>query len=370
MNYVDQPRKLQVEIGNFCNAECLGCVRTSNDALQRIEHEGHFFVEPDAFKNILLSETGKHIQQIEFCGNIDEPLAHPKFFEILDVIYHFSPSMKIEIHTNGAVKDTAFHKKLGEKILKFQQGDSVGSSSKVRYSIDGLADSVYTYRGLKNYNKIIENAKAYISTGAPAVWQMLTFPWNEHEVEQCKNLSREMGFDHFNVRIDRSHASSRSKEWIDKFRSRDRKINKFKDVMVTDDLIDSLESDRAEKYYNLREFDWSAVHNIDCFFSNEKALFIDHKSRVWPCCFLANPEFRNKYQYAETVIKLYKKYGEHFNNLKHNSFDSIMSNNWYAEELTSSWNEKHELQSGCMSQCINQCTKNSIPIAQHIIHEA
>ena len=53
MNYVDQPRKLQVEIGNFCNAECLGCVRTSNNALQRIEHEGHFFVEPDAFKNIL-----------------------------------------------------------------------------------------------------------------------------------------------------------------------------------------------------------------------------------------------------------------------------------------------------------------------------
>ena len=357
MRYLDKITKLQVEIGNFCNADCLGCVRTSELAKSRIKYDGHFFVEPDAFTNILSSKAGQNIQEIEFCGNIDEPLAHPRFLEILDAIYVQNPDLIISIHTNGSTKTIPFYKELGERICKFNK------KSRVRFSIDGHADSVWLYRGLKNYDQIIKHAQTCIDTGAGCVWQMLSFPWNEHEVDSCEELSIQMGFKRFALRRDRSAASEKSVKQIKKYRKNVIPNKYFNhEQLINDEFINFVEKELWQKYIT-----WDIKHkDIDCHFSNEGMIFIDHKSRVWPCCFLANPEMRSRVHKTESYLKQDKIYGKDWNNLTKHSFDEILNGDYYSYDIVDSWSKDSTLSSGCHTMCRKQCSAKSIPIGKHL----
>ena len=47
------------------------------------------------------------------------------------------------------------------------------------FSIDGLSDTTYLYRRRTNFEKIMENAEAYIFGGI-ARWDFIVFKHNEH----------------------------------------------------------------------------------------------------------------------------------------------------------------------------------------------
>lgn len=357
MRYLDKITKLQVEIGNFCNADCLGCVRTGELAKSRIKFDGHFFVEPDAFTNILSSNAGQHIQEIEFCGNIDEPLAHPRFLEILDAIYDQNPNLIISIHTNGSTKTIPFYKELGERICKFNK------KSRVRFSIDGHANSVWLYRGLKNYDQIIKHAQTCIDTGAGCVWQMVSFPWNEHESDSCETLAKQMGFLKFVLRRDRSIASKKTVSQIERIRKHGMPERHFNHAQpINDEYINFVEKELWHKYVT-----WDTEHKgINCHFSSEGMIFIDHKSRVWPCCFLANPEMRSRVHKTESYLKQDELYGKDWNNLTKHTFDDIINGDYFSNDIVDSWSKKTTLKKGCHSMCIKQCSAKSIPIGKHL----
>ena len=65
------------------------------------------------------------------------------------------------------------------------------------FSIDGLEDTNHIYRVGVQFKKIMENAKAYIDTGASAHWDMLVFDHNKHQVDECRQLADTMGFTWF-----------------------------------------------------------------------------------------------------------------------------------------------------------------------------
>ena len=49
------------------------------------------------------------------------------------------------------------------------------------------------------FNKVIENAKSYIDAGGRAQWNFIVFKHNEHQVEEAKELSKQLGF--YNILI-------------------------------------------------------------------------------------------------------------------------------------------------------------------------
>lgn len=67
----------------------------------------------------------------------------------------------------------------------------------VVFSIDGLEDTNHIYRRNTNFKKIMDNARAYIETGASAHWDMLVFEHNKHQVQQCRDMAMELGFNWF-----------------------------------------------------------------------------------------------------------------------------------------------------------------------------
>ena len=71
---------------------------------------------------------------------------------------------------------------------------------KVDFGIDGLEDTLHLYRRNVKYSKVIENAQAFIQAGGHAQWNFIVFKHNEHQVDQARALSQQLGFENILVR--------------------------------------------------------------------------------------------------------------------------------------------------------------------------
>src|SRR6056300_64799 len=99
MHYLKSPKVLQFELSSNCNANCIGCSRA--DPLDREKLNPvivkNRFLSFDVFKKILDAECFKNVEEIQFCGSIDDPPMHPQFLDMLRYI----KDKHIVIHTNG-----------------------------------------------------------------------------------------------------------------------------------------------------------------------------------------------------------------------------------------------------------------------------
>ena len=107
----------------------------------------------------------------------------------------------VGVHTNGGGRTAEFWHNLGT-ISKNKGSTSWDKGrSGITFSIDGLADTNEIYRRKVNWDKLMENVKAYIGAGGLAEWKMLVFDHNKHQVEEAKELSKKLGFVHFSAEV-------------------------------------------------------------------------------------------------------------------------------------------------------------------------
>jgi len=309
--YLRNVESIQVELSNVCNAQCIGCRRTGESREKKfielknyLHYTDKTFLDETIFESIVSSEHD--IKEIEFCGTIDEPLAHPKFLHILQYLLEHKPSLTIQIHTNGALRDNQYYYSLSQILQKFNDHN-------VRFSIDGLKESHYLYRGLNAYDKILSHAKTFIQAGGNAFWQMLLFPWNEDEVKRCEHIANTMNFERFIVRHDKSSLS----KWLPEEILEARKTNYYKKPLSENIL-------KVDKQFEELEFLTSEIYDINCLFQSHSQVFLNWKGQVWPCCFLSGKtevDVVNKDYNVELYAKLYRRNGENFNSIYHFTFD-------------------------------------------------
>jgi sulfatase maturation enzyme AslB (radical SAM superfamily) len=65
------------------------------------------------------------------------------------------------------------------------------------FSIDGLEDTNHLYRRGVEWTKLMNNLTAFIKGGGVAIWEYLIFKHNEHQVDQARQLSVDLGFKEF-----------------------------------------------------------------------------------------------------------------------------------------------------------------------------
>ena len=119
---------------------------------------------------------------------------------------------------------------------------------------------------LKNvkWKKAMENARAYISTGASAHWDMLVFEHNIHQVNLVKQLAKKMGFTWFRVKA--------TDRW---------------DTYNTDLGLNPVNSYTKPDYNNV---------SIICERDADTSIFLDYTGKFWPCCHMAEA-YLNKIGY-------------------------------------------------------------------------
>lgn len=341
------PKKLQMEISSLCNALCLGCQRTNQMNFNKVKSSipTKQLVEVKTIEALLQSEIMSQLKQLEFCGSIDEPLMHPQFFEILDLAFKINPNYEICIHTNGSLRTPEEWVRLAGSLMRFRKHS-------VHFSIDGLEDTHSLYRQNTDFKKILKNATAYLQAGGYGIWQYLLFPWNQHQVDQAVELSKKIKFSEFHVRKDRSHISQLGIEEV---------------VLRKKHNKDSATGQALRDYTILQK------NAIDCNSLKNEMYFLSHESRLWPCCFLSNGFFISEAQKSFLTERLYRNYGENFNDLTVFSADEIVKHRFFSVELKKSFENSIGVNS-CdkLTRCVDTCSRkeNAVQKPQKIYEAA
>lgn len=333
-HYLRSPTKIQLEISSMCNALCLGCVRVDAFNFNKVKSnlDKKLYIEKTVFEKIIKSPAFSTVTELEFCGSIDDPLMHPEFLDFLRLARSVK-DYRIIIHTNASLRNETYFETLAIILKEF-------TNYEMLFSIDGLEDTHSIYRQNTSWDKILKNAKSFISAGGKASWQYLIFPWNKHQIDEAEELSKELKFDKFMFRHDRSIVSKLGLKEI--------QIRKKNDQ--TKKTFTTLESIST----SLNE---SAKYEISCNNQNKTMYFIGHDSRIWPCCFLHNGLLHHDQGRLDILRnRLFDAYGsDDWNDCSKYSIEQILEHEFFTSDLVNSWNSTtHGTEKG---QRIFRCTE-------------
>ena len=273
----NQIRKVHLEIVDKCNAKCPMCPRSENGGPEKS------FIN----KNEITLERAKQIfdvsflQQLRFvqlCGNFGDPIAARETLEVLTYFREVNPQISLGVHTNGSARHTSWWTKLGE--LLSHPGDYC------KFGMDGLRDTNAIYRRNTDWDKIIDSTTAFIKAGGYAHWEYLVFQHNEHQIEEARQLSKDMGFREFYVK-----KTSRFYNY---------KTGKNEDYPIYDlnrNTIGYLKAPTEEKLTNSVSLNYKNIEPvkteqfIDCQSIKEGEIYISARGEVFPCCFVGGELF-------------------------------------------------------------------------------
>jgi len=246
---------LHVEITNRCNAWCPSCTRNINGfGLQK-----NFILkdlDPKRLDQILLEHPSIHT--IQLCGNDGDPCACKNFEQHIQTIEKYKNITTVQIHTNGSLRTEQWWSDLAQ--------NNSDIDLQVWFGIDGLSDTHSYYRQGTNFDKIIANAHAFIKNGGHAIWQMLVFKHNQHQVKQCKMKALQLNFRDFVVK--------------------NPDINQLAKHFKTGQPL------RLEPHDELKIVNEEKNHiNVkDCMHLGIPSIYCSVEGDLFPCCMLARPD--------------------------------------------------------------------------------
>jgi len=229
---------LHIEPTDVCQAACPLCARETDPKFCKDQNHhltiGH--IQQHFNDNRI-----KSLDKVFMCGNYGDPAAGSHTSDIYKWFRQINPTITLGMNTNGAIQNTFWWNKIGR--LFNQPRDYVV------FSIDGLEDTNAVYRKGVAWPKLMQNAQAFIEAGGSAHWDMLIYQHNEHQVDECEQLARNMGFKWFRAKVSKRPLTDRL-EW--------------------------------PRNYQAQTFDGA----IQCHAQQEKSAYIDAQGNLSPCCWI------------------------------------------------------------------------------------
>ena len=316
MYRLEDIRDIYLEITSKCQARCPMCPRRIsggpiNPFIKLDEITLSLFqqwFEPDFIKQL---------DSLFMCGNLGDPIISKDTLEIYQYLREMNPNIRLAMHTNGSARDTEWWQKLAQLKVK------------VTFGIDGLADTHHLYRISTDFNKIIENAQAFITAGGVAKWHMLVFAHNEHQIEQCRTMSKDMGFVDFSIK----HTSRFKQDYLQVIDDAGRPTHRIKPTQTSLDMIPLAEAAQKE-----------IKPHIVCKAQKYKQLYVSACGNVSPCCWLdmewIPPMQESRIDYMEKISE--------FPNLHRKTLKEIFNNGFFSK-IEAQWS------SAGLKECTKQC---------------
>lgn len=181
---------LHLETTDVCQAACPLCARETDPEFNKsIKHH----LDMDKIMQVFDATQISKLDKMFMCGNYGDPAAGKHTLDIYREFRKLNPDVVLGMNTNGALRTPEWWSELGN-ILNQPQDYVV-------FSIDGLEDTNHIYRKNVNWDNLITNVKAFIAAGGSAHWDMLVYQHNEHQVDQCMQLARDLGFKWFRSKV-------------------------------------------------------------------------------------------------------------------------------------------------------------------------
>ena len=237
---------LHLEPTDACQASCPQCARETDVNFDKKDLH-HLTV--NQITNSLDDNLLTKLDKMFMCGDYGDPAAGRHTLDIYRFFRSVNSTITLGMNTNGGLRDQEWWRELAG-ILKNQRDYVV-------FSIDGLEDTNHIYRIGVNWDKVMENAKAYIDAGGSAHWDMLVFEHNEHQVDECERLAKTLGFTWFRAKVTKRHQThpinflNPPKGW--------------KDPIVEHGII-------------------------SCHALKEKSVYMSAQGLIYPCCYLGTTD--------------------------------------------------------------------------------
>lgn len=171
-------KKVHIELTSRCRLACKKCDRVS------AQERGTLTID-DIDVRIIEKYSYKDFDCFVFCGNLGDPIYHPRFFEIIEILKNKNKS--IEIHTNGSGKTESWWRHLYSML---------DDKDTIWFSMDGLEDTCGIYRvnfTAKDYKKNIEMMKISKQYEVNVNWMFIAFSFNQHQIEQARQIANDIG---------------------------------------------------------------------------------------------------------------------------------------------------------------------------------
>jgi sulfatase maturation enzyme AslB (radical SAM superfamily) len=227
--------------------------------------ETHFTLENA--KTIFTSSFLQQLEEIHVSGNFGDIVMNPEGLQVIDYFKQQNSNLRVSVSTNGSARDKSFWQGLAD--LKVE----------VHFCIDGLADTHHLYRQNTVWNTVIKNAKIFITAGGKAVWRMIEFKHNQHQIEACRRLSLELGFVYFvvinegrNTAPAFNHRGEHTHSLGSYNGSTDFKMlfhKKKTDTILVEDIVDDTTSIKK---------------HVSCLAVKKSSVYISAYGEVSPCC--------------------------------------------------------------------------------------
>ena len=278
-------KQVQIEITNRCQASCPMCPRNIHGGIENplLKHNDWTL---DNFVKIFPSDVLDQLKLIIFCGDFGDPILNNDLLDMCKYLKNTVPNISVQIHTNGSARTTEWWRMLAENLP---------TNHNVIFALDGLADTHSIYRIGTDYNKIIRNAKSFINASGIAEWCFIRFKHNSHQVNEAKELSKQLAFKNFSVK--NSKRFSRPHPVVDKH-------GKFL-YNIEQPAESPIEFVGRSSVAGHKE--WKDADKINCQSIQDKDLYIDAHYLLSPCCMIGAFLYTN---YDTDILKKYNLYNE------------------------------------------------------------
>lgn len=232
---------LHLEPTDVCQAACPLCARETDPVFRR--DQSHH-LDMCKIMQVFDADRIAALDKMFMCGNYGDPAAGKYTLNIYQEFRRLNPDIVLGMNTNGALRTPLWWGKLANILNQ--------SQDYVVFSIDGLSDTNSVYRKNVNWSKLMANAEAFIAAGGSAHWDMLVYRHNQHQVDQCEQLAKDLGFRWFRAKVSK-------RGFTDKLQS---PVN-----------------------WNMPA---TGSKTIECHALKEQSIYIDAQGRISPCCWLGS----------------------------------------------------------------------------------
>jgi MoaA/NifB/PqqE/SkfB family radical SAM enzyme len=325
-------RQVQIELTTRCNARCPMCMRNYrgldfNSGYPETE------LTLNNIKQILSTEFLKQLTQgVSFNGNLGDFGMAREAQEI--VHWLVNQNVPVYINSNASMRTPEWWARLAHPLVK------------IGFALDGLADTHSLYRLDTNWNKVIENACAYIQAGGHAIWRFIPFDHNRHQEQACRDLATELGFARFeNIDEGRNRGAVYSRtgkfsHWLgEPFTAQEK--------TTPPDIKSMLQS-------HITWFDHRTVKSdkdtqplkLTCQHTRIKEIYIAADGTVYPCCFLGFYPETMTHPGNKQLLPLIKE-----NNALEYDLEHCIE--WF-NRVEETWS-KNSIAEGRLYGCVNSC---------------
>ena len=309
-------KEVHLEISSRCNAACPECPRNLRGA--DIEDLNAYEVRDMTLEEVQKIFPIDFLQQLRIIninGNFGDFITCRDGLKIVEYFSSANKDLVIQISTNASGRP-AIWSKLGSipNVI-------------VIFRIDGLEDTHHLYRRNTDFKLILKNASNFIAAGGKAKWWMIKFDFNEHQFDEAKQMSEELGFIEFQL-IDhgRNNTPVYSRNGIYQYSIG----NPPPATMDFPTLLEHYKVDKLPNMVNFYKTLDDVPRNINCMAKIKKEIYVQSNGQVYPCCWIGKYPDTNWNSPGTDQTRLIAKH----NNALEVGIESAI--NWF-KELEKTW---------------------------------